>query len=147
MKKSNLYTGISYLVIGLLFGMIAGFSNTKLESLLWGLAGAGVAGGCVGLWKYFYWSHPNNKIRYMERIENETIELNDERKEKFRNQSGRYAYILGLVTISISIVIFSALESLEIIHYSKILILYLFGYLVFQYVAGIIIFRYLNKKY
>lgn len=147
MKKSNLYTGITYLLIGLIIGIIAGFCNTKLESLLWGFAGAGIAGGSAELWMYFYWLHPRNKIRYMERLENETIELQDERKEKFRNQSGRYAYILGLVTICISIVIFSALESLEIINHTKIVILYLFGYLVFQYVAGIIIFRYLNKRY
>lgn len=147
MKKSNLYIGITYLLIGLLFGVFAGFSKTKLESLLWGFAGAGVAGGSVGLWKYFYWTRPKNKIRYQERLENETIELHDERKEKFRNQSGRYAYILGLVTICISIVIFSTLESLEIIHHNKIMILYLYGYFIFQYIAGIIIFRHLNKKY
>jgi hypothetical protein len=147
MKKSYLYTGITYLLIGLLIGMIAGFSNTKLESLLWGFAGAGVAGGIGGLGLYFYWTRPKNKIRYKEHLESETIELHDERKEKFRNQSGRYAYILGLVTICISIVIFSMLESLEIIHHTKILNLYLYGYFVFQYIAGIIIFRHLNKKY
>jgi hypothetical protein len=147
MKKSYLYTGITYLLIGLLIGMIAGISNTKLESLLWGFAGAGVAGGGLGLWKYFYWTRPKNKIRYQECLENETIELRDERKEKFRNQSGRYAYILGLVTICISIVIIWMLESLEIIHHTKILILYLYGYFVFQYIVGIIIFRHLNKKY
>jgi hypothetical protein len=147
MKKSSLYTGFTFLLIGLLFGIFALFSNTKLESQLWGFSGAGVAGGSVGLWKYYFWSHPKNKIKYKDRLENETIELCDERKEKFRNQSGRYAYIVGLGITCISIVIFSLLESLEIIHHTKILILYLFGYFVFQYIVGIIIFWHLNKKY
>lgn len=147
MNKYNLYTGFTYLLIGLLFGMIAGFSNTRLESLLWGFASAGVAGGSLGLWKYFYWTRPKNKIRYQERLESDAIEIRDERKEKFRNQSGRYAYILGLVTIFISIIIFSILESMEINLHSKIFILYLYGYFVFQYIAGLIIFRHLNKKY
>lgn len=147
MKKSNLYTGITYLFMGLLFGVIAGFTNTKLESLIWGFAASGVGGGSVILWKYFYWTRPQNEIRYKERLENEFIELHDERKEKFRNQSGRYAYILGLITIWVSIVIFFVLESLQIIHHTRTLIIYLFGYLVFQYIAGIIIFRHLNNKY
>ncbi len=147
MKKNNLWIGITYLFISLTLGMIAGFSNTKLDSMLWSLSSAGVAGSGYVLWKYFYWSQPRNKIRYQERLERETIELQDERKEKFRNQSGRYAYILGLIIICISIVVLSILESLEIIHHTKTVILYLYGYLIFQYVSGIVIFRYLNKKY
>lgn len=147
MKKNNLFIGITYLLISLTLGVIAGFSNTKLDGLLWSLAGAGVAGSVVILWKYFYWTQPKNRSRYQERLESETIELQDERKEKFGNQSGRYAYILGLATIVISIIVFSILESLELVQHMKIMILYLSGYLVFQYLAGILIFRYLNKKY
>lgn len=149
MKKNNLFEGIIYLLIGILFGMIAGLTNTKLESLLWGFMGAGIGGGSSLLWRYFYWTRPNNKSKYEERLQNEAIELHDERKEKFRNQSGRYAYILGLITICISILVFSVLDTLELelIQNTRILILYLGGYLVFQYIAGILIFRYLNKKY
>lgn len=147
MKKSNFFTGIAVLLIGALFGIIAGFTDTKLESLFWGFAGGGLGGGGSLLWKYFYWTRPNNKTRYKERLENEAIELHDERKERFRNQSGRYAYILGLITVCISIMIFSVLDSLGIIQHTRVLILYLGGYEVFQYIAGVLIFRYLNKKY
>jgi positive regulator of sigma E activity len=80
-------------------------------------------------------------------LENENIELHDERKEKFRDKSGRYAYLLGLVVISFSIVLFSVLGSLEIITNSKLIILYLGGYLVFQYIAGVVIFRHFNNRY
>ena len=147
MKKNYFFTGIVYLLIGILYGIIAGFTDTKLESLLWGLTGGGLGGGSLLLWKYFYWTRPNNKDNYAQHLEDESIELNDERKEAFRNQSGRYAYILGLATICISIIIFSVLDALGIIQHTRILILYLGGYLIFQYVAGILIFRYLNNKY
>lgn len=147
MKKSNLYTGIALLCIGTLFGVMAAFTDTRLESLFWGMLGGGLGGGGSLLWKYIYWSRPGNKARYQARLENEAIELKDERKEKFRNQSGRYAYILGLITACLSIIVFSILESLEMIQHARMLILYLGGYVVFQYIAGILIFRYLNKKY
>ncbi len=147
MKKRKLWMGFAYLFLGLLFAIIAGFTDTKLESLLWGFAGGGFGGGGSILWKYFYWSQPNNKARFQEHLEHEAIELHDERKEKFRNQSGRYAYLLGLITVCLSITIFSVLESFGIIQHTKILILYLGGYVVFQYVAGLLIFQYLNKKY
>lgn len=147
MKRSNFFIGAACIAAGILFGIIAVFADTKIESLLWGFAGGGFGGGISLLWKYFYWTRPSNKDRYKERLENEAINLHDERKEKFRNQSGRYAYILGLITVCISIMIFSVLDSLGIIQHTRILILYLGGYVVFQYIAGILIFRYLNKNY
>ena len=95
----------------------------------------------------FYWTSPTNRNKYAERLENENIELHDERKEKFRDKSGRYAYLLGLVVISFSIVLFSVLGNLEIITNSKLIILYLGGYLIFQYIAGVVIFRHFNNRY
>lgn len=47
--------------------------------------------------------------------------------------------------ISLSIVVFSALEALEILEAQMILI-FLSAYLVFQYTAGILIFKFLLKK-
>ena len=80
-------------------------------------------------------------------MENENIELHDERKEKLRDKSGRYAYLLGLAVTSFFIVLFSILGNLEVITNYKLIILYLGGYLVFQYIAGVVIFRHLNNKY
>ena len=97
--------------------------------------------------KYFYCNAPQNRSKYTERIENETIELHDERKEKLRDKSGRYAYILGLVFISISVTLFSILECLGVIANARLIISYLAWYFIFQYIAGIVIFRYLNSKY
>ena len=147
MKKNILVTGFIYVLVGTAFLLCGIFLDTKLNSLFWGFAGAGIIPGLTTIYKYFYWSHPQNSARYVEKFEEQNIDLKDERKEKFRNLSGRYAYVLGLFTICISIVIFSVLYLLEIMQSAIILVVYLGGYAVFQYIAGVLIFRYLDKKY
>ncbi|MDD2421910.1 MAG: hypothetical protein PHU78_07205 [Heliobacteriaceae bacterium] len=147
MKKSNLYVGLIFLFIGIACLVIALNSDSKLDSLLFGFAGAGICSGTVILWKYYYWTRPENRATYQEKIENENIELHDERKTVLRDKSGRYAYIIGMLFISASIVIFSIMGNLNIIEKSKFIIIYLAGFLVFQYIIGILIFNHLNKKY
>lgn len=147
MKKNMLVAGFLYVFIGIAFLLCGIFLDTKLNSLFWGFAGSGIASGLTMIYRYFYWTHPQNSAKYAEKMEKEKINLHDERKEMFRNQSGRYAYILGLITICISIVVFSVLSSMEIIPNAKIMILYLSGYAAFQYIAGILIFRHLDRKY
>lgn len=147
MKKNMLMSGLLYVLVGIVFLLCGIFMDTKLNSLFWGFAGGGIVPGLTMIYRYFYWTHPQNSTRYAEKMDKEKVNLHDERKEKFRNQSGRYAYILGLITICVSIVVFSVLYSLDIMQNAKILILYLGGYAAFQYIAGILIFKYLNKKY
>lgn len=147
MKKDNLYIGLAYLFIGSVCLVIALNLKTGIQSLLFGFAGAGIGPGAVILWKYHYWTRPENSKRYQEKMENENIELHDERKTMLRDKSGRYAYLIGLAVISVSMVIFSILGNLDIIQNSELIIFYLGGYLVFQYIIGVVIFNRLNKKY
>ncbi|WP_312701143.1 hypothetical protein [Sedimentibacter sp.] len=147
MKKNNLLIGIMYVIVGVLFFLVATLTESKLDSLLFGFAGAGIAPGIMMIYRYFYWNKPGNKERYAERMENEKIEQHDELKVKLRDKSGRYAYIFGLVAVSISIVAFSVLGQLEIIDNYRMIIFYLGGYLILQYIIGIIIFNRLLKKY
>ena len=51
------------------------------------------------------------------------------------------------MTVCASIMIFSILGTLEIIDNARMIVLYLSGYLVFQIIIGIVIFRHLLKKY
>lgn len=147
MKKSNLITGLIYLIVGISCFIIQNIFETGLDSILIGLTGAGVGGGAVMLWKYYYWTRPKNQKEYEDLVEDRTIDLQDERKEKIRDKSGRYAYILGLIILSISILVFSVLGSLDIINNSQLIVLYLGIFLIFQYIIGIVIYRYLSKKY
>lgn len=84
MKKSNWLCGIAYVVAGIIFLLIGIFTDTKLDSLMFGFAGAGIIPGMVMIYKYFYWNSPNNVERYKEKLEAENIELHDELKNEVR---------------------------------------------------------------
>lgn len=147
MKKSDLAAGICYILAGSLCLLAAYFMETKLDGLLFGFAGAGLGPGIVMLYRYHYWSAPERREAYRERLEQERIERNDELKEKLRDRAGRYAYLLGLVVLSCSMVVLSILESLELLEHAEGIILYLGGYMVLQIAAGTLFFRRLLKKY
>lgn len=147
MKKSNLITGILYVLFGVVCVIVALLVETKLEGILWGFAGAGIFPGLMMIFKYFYWSSPKNRVRYEERLENERIEIHDELKTKVRNEAGRYTYSLSILVICFSILAFGILGALEIIDNTRMIVLYLSGYLLFQIIAGIVIFNKLMKKY
>lgn len=147
MKKDNLILGLGLLISGVALLIFILLFDTKLNSLLSGYAATCIVFGGVTLWKCYYWTKPGNKHKYKEKIEYEKIELKDERKEMLRNKSGRYAYILGFIVLCISIVILSILGTLEIIGNTDMIVIYLGGFTVFQYITGVLIYRYLSKRY
>ena len=121
--------------------------ETKLEGILWGFAGAGIVPGMMRVWQYFYWNSPKHKEEFEKRMENKRIEMGDELKTKVRNQAGSYAYRLGLLVTSVSVLVFSIINALEIMKNGTVFVVYLFGYLLFQIIAGIVIFNKLMKRY
>ncbi len=147
MKKSNLIVGMLYVLFGVTCLIVALLIETKLEGILWGFVGAGIFPGMMMICKYFYWSSPKNKDRYEERLENERIEMHDELKTKIRDKAGRYTYTLGMIILSFSILVFSILGALEVIENARMIVIYLSGYLLFQFIAGIVIFNKLMKRY
>ena len=147
MKKSNLVTGILYVAAGMALLAVALLTDTKLDSLLFGFAGALAGPGIIMICRYFYWNRAENRTRYQERLERESVEMHDELKVKLRDRSGRYAYVAGLMVISFSMVVFSVLGTLEMVGNSWMIVLFLGGYLLFQIVAGIAIFNHLLKRY
>ena len=122
-------------------------TDTVLDSLLIGFASGAVGAGTVSICRYFYWKMPANVGKYQEKLTEEKIELHDELKVKLRDKSGRYAYVLGLAVVSASLVVFSLLGKLGIVGESRMIVLYLGGYLVFQMAAGSVIYRHMLKKY
>lgn len=147
MKKSNLVAGIGSVVVGVVCLLIALLTETKLEGILWGITGAGIAPGVMSIFRYFHWNAPENRAHYEELLENERIEMHDELKNKVRNQAGRYAYVSGLMIICASILVFSILGALGIVENARVFVLFLFGYLIVQYILGIAIFNRLMKQY
>lgn len=147
LKNSNLITGTGFLFMGIILLLITLLTDSVLDDLLLGFACGAICSGIVTICKYFYWNKPENRERYQKKIENENIEMHDELKVKLRDQSGRFAYVLGLMVISISIVIFSILGKLEMVADSRTIILYLGGYLVFQIIVPFVFYHMLMKKY
>lgn len=151
MKKSNLVTGIVYVLIGIGCLLIALFMQNKLnglDGLLFGFAGAGIGSGGVMIYKYFYWVSPKHKKEYSEKLEKEQIELHDELNEKLHAEAGQYTYVLGMVVIAVAMPIFVVLDALQLFMMNNLMFIgFLFIYLMFQILAGNIIFKYLLKKF
>ncbi len=147
MKKHNLWEGILFVAAGIVFLMIANLTESRLDGLFWGLTGAGIVPGLGMIVKYAYWSSPKNSARYGERLENERIEMQDELKERVRDRSGRLAYVAEFYVVCFSLLTFSVLGMLGVLAETKVIVLWLGGYLLFQIAAGIVFFNRILKKY
>ena len=146
-EKSDWITGVLFLLTGIGLLLAGLFTGSALGNLLFGFAGAGIGPGLFLLGRYVYWSWPSNQARYQDRQEQIRIEFRDERKEMLRDKSGRYAYVMGLLILSVPIVVLSVLGALDILPDTRGLLLFPGAYLLFQFIAGALIFRRLSQKY
>jgi len=135
--------------VGIVFLLAALLWDTPLGSLFCGFAGAFIVPGIIQVGKYIKWTRPKNVPIYRERLEQERIDLRDERKSMLRDKSGRYAYILGMLLAAVSIVVFSVLKIVGTIGEAEFRLMgsFLAGYLLVQYIAGLLIYRMLEEKY
>lgn len=147
MKKNKLMLGIIFLACSVPLLIAALNVKTTIGSSLFGLSGTFFGFGAKSIYDYWYWSRPDKKIQYEEKLEEANILSHDERLVRLREKSGRYAYLVGLAISTISIWIFMILEWLELMKPNRILFIFLGGYVLFQLFIGIVIFNYLNKKY
>ena len=147
MKKSYLNRGIICVLAGICFVLAAVFTESVFDGLLWGFAGGALGPGIGLIIQYFYWSAPKNQERFREIQEQKDIDLHDELNERLRDKSGRIAYLIGLLIICISEIVFSILGKTGVITDHKIIVLYLFGLFVFQIVIGNAAYYQLRKKY
>lgn len=147
MKKSNLWSGLTYTLLGLVFLLAGLVWETRLSSLSVGFGAGMLSSGIVQLVRYRKWTRPENREAYQEKLEAEQIDLRDERKTMLRDRAGRYAWLLGMGLCALSIVVFGVLGALEIVENARLMILFLAAYLLVQYGAGVYFYRRLSKKY
>lgn len=145
MKKSNLWWALGITAAGIAFFLAGLLWETRLSAILCGGGGGCFFNGLVQLRRYAKWSRPENAEAYRERLEQEQIDLHDERKEMLRSKSGRYAYLLGLLLCCLFILVFSILDMLDILENGSMFALFLFAYLIVQYAAGVLIYRRLEQ--
>ena len=149
MKKRELWFGLAMIAGGILFLLAALLLDTPLDSLFCGFFGALIGPGAVQVYKYVKWTKLEPPDSYQRHLEEEQIELRDERKEMLRNKSGRIAYNLGLLAAAVSMTVFSVLEKLGVVEEAagRLMILFLAAYFIVQYGAGVFFYRRLEKKY
>ena len=148
MKKSNLWTSLVTIVLGLIALAAAIFwAEGAPGSLLCGLGGGFLGSGGMQLRRYLKWSRPENAEVYREKLEQEQIDLRDERKQMLRNRAGRYAYILGLAVCLLAAFVVALLGAFGVYEHYLPLLCFLTAYTVFQYIAGVWIYRRLSRKY
>lgn len=151
MKKSNLTIGILYLLFGIgcmILTLLMGDKLNGLDGLLFGFGGAGIGSGSVIIYKYFYWTSEKHKKEYYDKLENEQIELHDELNEMLRAKAGQHTYVLGMVVIAVSMPVFVVFDALQIFMMNNLRFVgFLSIYLIFQILAGNIIYKHLLKKY
>ena len=82
-------------------------------------------------------------------MEEEQIELRDERKSMLRDRSGRYAYVLGMLLACAALVAFSILGKLGVVPEAaaELLVYFLAAFLLVEFAAGILIYKRLEKRY
>ena len=145
MKKSNIIYGLTCIILsGISLYIAIIFDANKMSGVFYGLTGALGVGGIVSIAQYFYWKRHNEK--YEEKLEIERIEQQDELKQKLRDKSGRYAYLIGMSITALSIIAYSLLGVLNIMD-TEYIVIYLSIYLISQLFIGIIVFSHLLRKY
>lgn len=146
MKKNRLYMGIVYLVFGGVFILLATLTEFSFEAFIWGLAGASLGPGIGMIFQYIYWSKPERAKEYEKKVENQKIEMNDERRIMLRDKSGRItnqimSYVLVVIIFVVSILsVFSAMVI------SKWVLIVLGILLLFQFICGVVVYNKLDKK-
>jgi hypothetical protein len=145
MKRSNIIYGLTCIILsGISLYIAIIFDANKMSGVFYGLTGALGVGGIVSIAQYFYWKRHNEK--YEEKLEIERIEQQDELKQKLRDKSGRYAYLIGMSITALSIMAYSLLGVLNIMD-TEYIVTYLSIYLISQLFIGIIVFHHLLRKY
>lgn len=144
MKKSKLIYSLIYIILAGISLYVAIVFDDKMSGIFYGMASALGGSGILTIIRYFYWQ--KNKEKYQEKLEIEKIEQQDELKQKLRDKAGNYTYQIGILTITLSIIVYSGLGVSNIMETEHIVI-YLGAYLISQVFIGIIVFNHLLKKY
>ena len=147
MNKRLLTSGMIMVLISVGFLCIALFTETALDGLAWGFFGGSLGAGISSLGRFFYWNSRKHRKEYAKYLEEEQINRHDELKEKLRDKSGRWAYIWTLIVTAVSEIVFTILGALGIVENAKLFVFFLAGFLIFQYVIGVVLYYKLLKKY
>ncbi|AWH76792.1 hypothetical protein ACTPDT_07385 [Clostridioides difficile] len=146
MKKNMLYLGIVYFICGILLVLLATFTEFSFEAFIWGLSGAALGPGICMILQYMYWSKPERAVDYEEKIKNQRIEMNDERRVMLRDKAGRITNQIMSYVLVILIFIVSILSVFSVMVISKWVLVVLGLLILFQFICSVVVYNKLDKK-
>lgn len=146
MKKNMLYLGIVYFICGILLVLLATFTEFSFEAFIWGLSGAALGSGVCMILQYMYWSKPERAVDYEEKIKNQRIEMNDERRIMLRDKAGRITNQIMSYVLVILIFIVSILSVFSVMVISKWVLVVLGLLILFQFICVVVVYNKLDKK-
>ena len=147
MKRNHWLIAAAYLLAGAAALTAALLTETKLDGIFFGLAGAGLGPGLVLLGQCLYRCKPERARAYEEEQELQRIDREDEFKEMLRGKAARQLCGFHLLVTVLAMVVFTILGSFELVEGSRTVVLYLGGYLALQLVAAAVVYDRLLKKY
>ena len=146
MEKKHLVSGIGVIGMGLGFFALS-FLDSRLQDPFCGFGGACLVAGIAQKIKYVYWSKPERRERYQEKMENMKIIMEDERKEVLRYKSGWYMYIFTLIVLGLTVSVIQILGNYGVLEGARWVVIFL-GILFFaELFLGWLIYRQMDKKY
>lgn len=141
MKKDMLYTGVGFLALGIVFFVLYTVMEGKgITANFAGFAGGFSGPGIMMIYKYFHWSKPQNKAAYEKRLDQERINLKDERKVMIRARSGQIMYQVTLLLLAI------LTFTCSLMNVDKWVLLMLVFLFVFEIAGGWVVFKQLENK-
>ena len=142
MKKSDIFWSLGLMLCGAAF-ILAALLNPAMthEASIFSTGIAFIFSGGIFFTKQLYRLSPGHREEYRQRLTQERIELNDERKIMLREKSGQMAYGVSLVLLTLVNFIFT-FAGVE-----KWVILTLWGLIMVQWLSGLVLYRWLEKKY
>ncbi len=146
MKKNMLYVGIIYFICGILLVLLATFTEFSFEAFIWGLSGAALGPGVCMILQYMYWSKPERAVDYEEKIKNQRIEMNDERRIMLRDKAGRITNQIMCYVLVILIFIVSILSVFSVMVISKWVLVVLGLLILFQFICSVVVYNKLDKR-
>ncbi|MBY2228913.1 hypothetical protein KWV98_00985 [Clostridioides difficile] len=146
MKKNMLYLGIVYFICGILLVLLATFTEFSFEAFIWGLSGAALGPGICMILQYMYWSKPERAVDYEEKIKNQRIEMNDERRVMLRDKAGRITNQIMSYVLVILIFIVSILSVFSVMVISNWVLVVLGLLILFQFICSVVVYNKLDKR-
>ena len=146
MKKNMLYVGIIYFICGILLVLLATFTEFSFEAFIWGLSGAALGPGVCMILQYMYWSKPERAVDYEEKIKNQRIEMNDERRIMLRDKAGRITNQIMCYVLVILIFIVSILSVFSVMVIRKWVLVVLGLLILFHFICSVVVYNKLDKR-